>query len=154
MTYLQKLLIADGAFATPAHVLESLSAEQAKTRPNGAPHSLYEELWHTDFWQRLILSVIRGDPVAYPEHAAQGWPKDNDTLTEKSWQSLISRFLTNLQRAAEVAGLEDIERVAGDKTVREQLESVAGHNAYHFGRMVLLRQLQGLWPPPSGGDTW
>ncbi len=58
MTYLQKLLIADGAFVTPAHVLEHLSAEQAKVRPSGAPHSLYEELWHTDFWQRLILAVV------------------------------------------------------------------------------------------------
>jgi len=39
-------------------------------------------------------------------------------------------------------------------TVREQLESLGAHNAYHFGRIVLLRQLKGLWPPPSGGDTW
>ena len=154
MTHLQRLLIADGAFVTPAHVLEHLAVEQAKTHPTGAPHSLYEELWHTDFWQRLMLSVIRGEPVAYPEHAAQSWPEDNDTLTEEAWQELISRFLTALQRAADAAGSGDLERVAGDKTVREQLESVAGHNAYHFGRMVLLRQLLGLWPPPSGGDTW
>jgi hypothetical protein len=28
-------------------------------------------------------------------------------------------------------------------TVREQLESLGAHNAYHFGRIVLLRQLLG-----------
>jgi hypothetical protein len=39
-------------------------------------------------------------------------------------------------------------------TVREQLESLGAHNAYHFGRIVLLRQLMGLWPPPSGGFSW
>ena len=39
-------------------------------------------------------------------------------------------------------------------TVREQLESFAAHNAYHLGRVVLLRQLMGIWPPPSGGLTW
>jgi hypothetical protein len=38
--------------------------------------------------------------------------------------------------------------------VREQLESFAAHNAYHFGRIVLLRQMLGSWPPPSGGLTW
>ncbi len=130
------------------------SAEGAKARPGGAPHSLYEELWHTDFWQRLILSAVRGEPVLFPEHAAEGWPKDNATLTEGAWQGLASRFLLDLEGAAAVAGSEDLERVARDKTVREHLESVAGHNAYHFGRMVLLRQLLGLWPPPSGGDTW
>jgi hypothetical protein len=39
-------------------------------------------------------------------------------------------------------------------TVREQLESLAAHNAYHFGRIVLLRQLRQAWPPPSGGFSW
>ena len=39
-------------------------------------------------------------------------------------------------------------------TVREQLESLAAHNAYHLGRVVLLRQLLGIWPPPDGGDSW
>jgi hypothetical protein len=39
-------------------------------------------------------------------------------------------------------------------TVREQLESLAAHNAYHFGRIVLLRQINGAWPPTSGGDSW
>jgi len=39
-------------------------------------------------------------------------------------------------------------------TVREQLENLAGHNAYHFGRIVLLRQLGNSWPPPSGSFTW
>ena len=39
-------------------------------------------------------------------------------------------------------------------TVGEQLESFAAHNAYHFGRIVLLRQMLGSWPPPSDGLTW
>lgn len=29
--------------------------------------------------------------------------------------------------------------------VREQLEFIAAHNAYHLGRIVLLRQLFGAW---------
>jgi hypothetical protein len=39
-------------------------------------------------------------------------------------------------------------------TVREQLESLAAHNAYHLGRIVLMRQLLNNWPPPDGGDSW
>ena len=70
MTHLQRLLVAGGAFVTPAHILEALSAEQARVRPESVPHSLYEKLCHTDFWQRLMLSVICSEPVAYPEHAA------------------------------------------------------------------------------------
>lgn len=154
MTTLPKLLYGEGAFANVEHILESLSAEQAKMRLAGAPHSLYEELWHMDFWQHFILSVIRSEPVVYPERAAKGWPKDNDTLTEEAWQNLLSRFLLDLEEAAVLAGSQHLDEVARDRTVCEHLESIAGHNAYHFGRMVFLRQLLGLWPPPSGGDTW
>lgn len=150
MTPLQRLLIADGAFATPAHILESLSADQAKTRPPGAPHSLYEELWHMAFWQRLMLSVVRSEPVSYPEHAAESWPEDNESLTGESWNALVRRFLAELDEAADVAGSPAVE----NEKVRGELETLAAHNAYHFGRMVFLRQLMGLWPPPSGGDTW
>lgn len=154
MTTLPKLLYGEGVFANVEHILEDLSEEQAKMRLAGVPHSLYEELWHVDFWQHLALSVIRREPVVYPERAAEGWPDDNEMLEERGWQDLRNRFLLDLEEAAVLAGLQRLEEVAGDKTIRGQLESIAGHNAYHFGRMVFLRQLLGLWPPPSGGDTW
>ena len=149
MTPLQNLLVADGAFAVPAHILEALSSKEAKVRPLGAPHSLYEELWHTDFWQRLMLSVIRGEPVLYPEHAAESWPEDNESLTGEIWNAFVPRFLAELDEAAKIAGSPEPKN-----EVRDELESLVAHNAYHFGRMVFLRQLLELWPPPSGGDTW
>jgi len=37
-------------------------------------------------------------------------------------------------------------------TARDQLVSLAAHNAYTS--VVVLRQLQGAWPPASGGFTW
>ncbi len=123
-------------------------------RPPGAPHSLYEELWHTDFWQRLTLSVIEKRPIIFPEHAAESWPADNETLTDEVWHDLTQRFLNGLEEATELSGSQRLEESAGDRTVREQLESIVAHNAYHIGRMVFLRQLLGLWPPPPGGDTW
>ena len=39
-------------------------------------------------------------------------------------------------------------------SVNDQLISLAAHNAYHLGRIVLLRQLLQAWPPASGGFTW
>jgi len=79
---------------------------------------------------------------------------------------LRRRFLTGADEAAAIAD-RDAEQVqavvrcpsppskpARRMTVREQLESLAAHNAYHLGRVVLLRQILGNWPPPSGGYTW
>ncbi|GAC1419193.1 MAG: hypothetical protein NVSMB62_11680 [Acidobacteriaceae bacterium] len=38
--------------------------------------------------------------------------------------------------------------------VGDQLIPRAAHAAYHLGRVVLLRQMLGAWPPPAGGFTW
>ena len=87
-----------------------------------------------------------------------------DAMRE-SWDQLRDRFAATLKEAVAVA--HDASRLDGAircpsrpgmpiriMSVREQLESLGAHNAYHFGRIVLLRQLQGLWPPPAGGFTW
>jgi hypothetical protein len=81
------------------------------------------------------------------------------------WGQLCERFLAGARRAADAA--KDVARLNVEvrctsrpgepvrvMTVREQLESLAAHNGYHFGRIVLLRQLLGAWPPPKGGFSW
>lgn len=41
------------------------------------------------------------------------------------------------------------------KTSRLQMfHTIASHTSYHTGQVVMLRQLLGKWPPPSGGLTW
>ena len=154
MSELQKLLTETAAFAAPENVLEELSVEHVGARPGNVPHSLFEELWHLDFWQRKLLQKAKGESVDWPEHAAEGWPDESPDL--EAWQPLKARFLSDLEVARHMAG--DPERLSNSAgrtvPVRDVLEDLAVHNAYHFGRMVLLRQLLGVWPPPSGGDTW
>jgi uncharacterized damage-inducible protein DinB len=163
MIELAKSLIADSAFAPPKNILQALDAKAAHARPNPAiPHSIYGEVWHMAFWQEISLDWVQGKPTPVPEHASGGFPSDSDS--QEPWDSLRDRFLAGTQNSAAIAndrdGLET--RVAcptfdapqRTMTVREQLESLAAHNAYHLGRIVLLRQLLNLWPPPDGGFTW
>ena len=160
MNELGRALIGNSAFAPPHHIVEGVDDQLAHQKPAGAPHSIYEELWHMDFWQRVTLDWVSGRPTPSPQHASQGFPAD----TTESWPSLRDRFLAGTQNAAAVASDEDRLEIpvacprvgAPDRvmTVRDQLESLAAHNGYHLGRVVLLRQLLGAWPPPSGGDTW
>jgi uncharacterized damage-inducible protein DinB len=161
---LAKSLIADSAFAPPDHVLQAIPAEAAQAKPQAtagsAPHSIYGEVWHMAYWQEISLDWVQGKPTPVPEHAAGGFPSD----TTESWDSVHDRFLAGTQNAAAIAndseGLETevacptIGAPERTMTVREQLESLAAHNAYHLGRIVLLRQLLSLWPPPDGGFTW
>jgi uncharacterized damage-inducible protein DinB len=164
MNELEQVLIGDSAHTPPATILESLSSEAARHKVAGSPRTIYEELWHIAFWQQITLDWVRGVETAYPVHASDGFPSPDDVQNE-TWDQLRQRFFSTSKQAT--AAAIDANRLDAPvvcpsrpglpprtMTVREQLESLGAHNAYHFGRIVLLRQLQGLWPPPSGGFSW
>jgi hypothetical protein len=164
VTELELILSADGAAAPPSHILEGLSQELAHRVPPGAPHSIYEELWHITFWQQVTLDWIGGIETPFPASPRDGFPTVLDAEREY-WEQLCGRFFAG--NAAAAAAARDAARLdlpircpsrPGNPvrvmTVREQLENLGAHNAYHFGRIVLLRQLLGLWPPQSGGFSW
>jgi uncharacterized damage-inducible protein DinB len=162
MNELQRILMDNGVGAPPSHVLEAIDDALAHRRLPGVPHSIYEEVWHLAFWLELSLDWIAGRQTPYPEHASEGFPPAE---TSEPWAALKDRFLRGLETAADLAGdparldasVICLSRDAGaerEMPAREQVEGIATHNAYHLGRIVLIRQLLGAWPPPSGGDTW
>ena len=166
MNELARALIGSSAYAPAKNILQAVSTQAAHEKPAAgaaaAPRSIYEEVWHMAFWQEISLDWVQGKPTPYPLHASEGFPVDSS----ETWDDLRERFLAGTQNAAAIAN--DTERLdvlvacptnpernrPADMTVREQLESLAAHNAYHLGRVVLLRQLLGIWPPPDGGDSW
>ena len=164
MNELVRALTSDSAFAPPAHLLEGLPDELAQRRIAGAPHTVYAELWHIAFWQQISLDWATGVATPYPVHASQGFPGSGAASSEP-WDALRARFFHTLEQAAALT--RDPRRLAHaafcpsvpglpsrTMTVHDQLLSLAAHNAYHFGRIVLLRQMLDAWPPPSGGFTW
>ena len=164
MNELEQILIGDSAAAPPARILEGLTSEGAHCAVQGAPHTIYQELWHIAFWQQVTLEWVQGIGTPYPEHASDGFPTESNAELE-DWDQLCQRFFAgNRQAALMTRDGQRMERLIRctsrpgvplrTMTAREQLESLGAHNAYHFGRIVLLRQLMGTWPPPSGGDSW
>lgn len=164
MDELERVLIGNSAAAPAAQIVEGISDELAHRVIAGAPRTIYEELWHIAFWLQVTLEWIDGIETPYPKHASEGFPSAAD-VEKESWSDLCQRSLQGLELA--VAAIHDPAKLAKvvwcpsppgapvrTMTVREQLESLAAHNAYHFGRIVLMRQISGAWPPPSGGDTW
>jgi uncharacterized damage-inducible protein DinB len=161
---LEEVLTGDSAAAPPAFILEGLPSEAAHRIVEGAPRTIYEELWHIVYWQQMTTEWVNEIETPYPAHASEGFPAEDDQARE-SWDELRERFLRG-NRVAAAAARDEIRLDVPVRcpsrpglpvrvmTVREQLESLGAHNAYHFGRIVLLRQLMGLWPPLSGGDSW
>ena len=164
MNELTRCLSGDSAAAPASHILEGMDEALVHRLTPGAPHTIYQEVWHLAFWQQISLDWAAGIETPYPVNAALGFaPGPEDTV--ESWGHLVRRFLDGNQKVADLTDDESLlarlircpsqpGKPIRTMSVREQLESLAAHNSYHLGRIVLLRQLNRAWPPASGGFTW
>ena len=166
MNELAQALIDESYAAKPSHILEGLTDELAHRELPNVPHTIYAELWHMAFWQQITLDWVAGIETPYPTQPSDGFAKNPSTDSQTElWEKLRQRFLHGAEQAA--AAAQDTARLdlpircpsrPGTPTrimsVRDQLISLAAHNAYHLGRIVVLRQLLQSWPPASGGFTW
>jgi hypothetical protein len=144
MHILEHLFLA-GEFLDRTRLLSGLTFEQVTLRPDGASHSIYEELWHVVAYQQSIIAP--GEPIrdvyptAVPEH-------------EHQWHDLVRLFLDGARAAAAMG--QTPERLALEVepgvTMADELNSVAVHNAYHLGKIVALRQRIAAWPPPEASS--
>jgi uncharacterized damage-inducible protein DinB len=144
MHILEHLFLA-GEYPARARLLSGLTLEQVRLRPEGASHSIYEELWHVVSYQQSIIDPTGPPrdvyPAAAPEH-------------EQQWHDLVTVFLDGARTAAALGQMP--ERLALEVepgvTLADELNSVAVHNAYHLGKIVALRQRMGVWPPTEPSE--
>lgn len=136
-----------GEYAERERLLSELTLEQVTLRPEGTAHSIYDELWHLVGYQQSILEPggpPPGDlfPTAAPER-------------EEQWHELVQRFLAGARAAAELerAPARLAAEVEPGWTLADELHCVAVHNAYHFGKIVALRQRIGAWPPGASAAS-
>lgn len=134
-----------GEFPERTRLLSGLTLAQVTLRPDGASHSIYDELWHAVSYQQSIIAP--GDPVReiYPSAAP---------AHEQQWHDLVQLFLDGARAAAAMG--QAPERLAAELqpgvTLGDELNCVAVHNAYHLGKIVALRQRMGAWPPAAAPD--
>lgn len=139
-------------FPSVARVLMGLTPAQAITVPPGLPYSIARIAAHMNSNMKNNLGLMRApDPAAY-EQTFENWP----AVSAEDWPALVEEFLAGLQAVTQIAReAKDLERVlypaTGGQpawTVGYKLAcSVAKHNAYHFGQIVMLRRLIGAWGP-------
>ena len=155
----EELFTSTLAHLAPEKALEALTAEQAETRFANAPHSIAELVAHMNFWQDWFLARIRGEAVPMAESASLGWPE----VVPGSWPDLRDHFVEGIWDAVEIAKSQALSSPLSpaidfgpmaDYSIQDALVHIAAHNSHHLGQVILLRQLQGWWPPPAGSWTW
>lgn len=151
------LLIDTWPHMPPAPALAALAPDAAERRLPGADHSIAELVAHMAFWQEWFCRRCEGEAEPMPAPAARGWP----AVAPGSWAAVHDRFVAGLAMVAAMSDRGDQAVTPAIEfpplaryTVRDAIVHVAQHNSHHLGQIVLLRQLMGAWPPPSGRWTW
>jgi uncharacterized damage-inducible protein DinB len=154
----RSLLFDNHAHIPALSALDGLTAHDADRRIAHAPHSIGDIVAHLVFWQEWFCSHCDGAAESLPSSAALGWPAP----APGSWNTVRARFAAALERATALGNGEPARPISppieypplAAYTVRDAIEHIAAHNSHHLGQIVLLRQLLGAWPPPSGSYTW
>jgi len=153
-----ELLYGKGAHANPLACVEDLSVELAGLHAENLPHSVWQIVWHLDFWTDYELRRIRGEEPHYPDHAAESWPSSIAPPSETEWQKEVARFteLIGVLAAMAKSDSNDLNREVPamhpnqetrTSSVLAILWQTLAHNSYHTGQMALVRRALGAWPP-------
>jgi uncharacterized damage-inducible protein DinB len=147
-----------GAHVEARISLEELDWKMAGTHPGGVEHSIFQLVNHMIYWQEWLVKWLGGEDPTIPEHASGSWPGSPGPASREEWGRVVERFGTLVDQLSRQSREDDLfsmrVSVGTRKSRLEMLHTVASHNSYHLGQVVILRQMLGAWPPPSGGLTW
>jgi hypothetical protein len=86
MNILEHLFLV-GEFPERARLLSGLTLEQVTLRPDGASHSIYEELWHAAGYQQSVLEYTM---QRIEERPRLGWEREE--RDEAYYQGSLQRL--------------------------------------------------------------
>jgi uncharacterized damage-inducible protein DinB len=160
-----ELLYGEGAHANTLACIEDVAPDFAGRLTNNSPYSIWQLVFHMNFWMEYELKRIRGDNPRYPTHASESWPSDPTPRTGEEWRETITHFDRLLADFAKLADspadvlAKHVEATHPNHAKRSSslqavLWQIVVHNSYHIGQVVMLRRSLGVWPPKGGGDSW
>ena len=104
MNELENVLAGDSAHASPEVILEGLPGDLAQRIVAGAPHTIYQELWHIAFWQQVTLDWVRGIETPFPGRPSDAFPSRADVETE-DWGSYAGDSSAPITRLPQRSGM-------------------------------------------------
>lgn len=138
------------AHATFDAAVEGVAAEHRGTRPPGVAHSLWELLEHLRITQRDILDFCVDPGYTEPKWPDDYWPASAAPPSPDAWDQSAAAFRADRAALKALAADRTIDLYAAiphgsGQTYLRELLLVAGHNSYHVGQLILVRQLLGIW---------
>ena len=118
--------------------LAGLTAEEAAGSPGDGAHSVWQEVVHVCFWREVTLRRMAGGPNPDDEEIEREEFAKPESLDEASWSATVARCKKTH---------EDITAAIQNPNVDcSRVPYHILHDAYHLGRITLLRSMRGVAP--------
>lgn len=118
--------------------LKGVTADHALWKPDLQCRSIWEETVHVTYWRRVTLHRMEGGAAPTEEEIANlefALPEDPN---EREWRAAVDSLRETQHELA--AAIEDPDK---DMT---RIPHHLIHDAYHLGRIIQVRQMQGTAP--------
>lgn len=141
---LYRHLFVGGEFADREKILAGLTLEQVNKAPQGVTHSIFAELWHLTRWQMII--AFRDEDLYHEWERGEDFPSRPATSAAE-WHALVASYRAGVAKVLDWAAAPEKLAIETDPgiTMADNLAGLAVHNAYHFGKIMSLRQHLGTW---------
>jgi hypothetical protein len=128
-----------------------LPPEARGAKVPGSPHTAWRLIEHMRIDQSDSLESCRNPRHVSPDNPDAFWPVSDAPSSTQNWDACLAAFRDDLEAMCRLVADPEQDLLApfphtdGQNLLRVAL-SVANHNAYHLGQLVLLRQALGVWP--------
>jgi uncharacterized damage-inducible protein DinB len=128
--------------------LERVDAEQAKVRPIGGRHNIWEVVNHCTYWMEEVDRALLGENI-FDVEAIEDWPEAGGSPVE--WKTDLEKLVATHEKVGKriwALKPKDLERKLDAQfgetyfgfTFRKMLNGISDHNIYHAGQISLLRR--------------
>ena len=140
----------------PAHlplkdILRNVDPELRHRRMDSRTKSIWEEVEHMRLAQQDILNYMIDAQWKSPDWSEGYWPESKAELSDAEWQATINGFNQDLDTLCTlVSDIKDkiVQPIphAPQHTFLREILLVIDHNAFHSGKIVLIRKHFKNWP--------
>ncbi len=125
-------------------VLDTISAEQAASRPIPDAHTIWEIVMHMTFWENVVVQRLAGLRAGVVEEL--NFPP-MPAATEENWRGTLDRFRASNRAFREALARLDPAKLneltaARKRTFYGEAHGIIEHHVYHLGQIALLKKAQ------------
>jgi hypothetical protein len=148
--HLEALLNKANAHATLDDALDDICFDLLGKKLENLPYSIFQLAEHIRIAQWDILEFSRNEKHVSPKWPDEYWPAETAPKSKADWQSCVRQIKSDRKEfvsllAGHKANLYEPFFYGDGQTLLKEALTLADHNAYHTGEIIVIRKLLNDW---------